>query len=56
VTRNKIWSVGVYKGSELRDLLLNFGTPLISPERLELEISHFVCTERARGLNQKYAN
>jgi len=37
------------------DLLLNFA-PLIYPERLKLETSNFVCIERAKSPNRKYAN
>jgi len=44
------------QGAWSRDLLLNVRTPFISPERLKLETSNFVCLERARSFNEKYAN
>ena len=38
-----------------RDLLLNFGTPSISKERLKIQTSNLVCRLKTRGAIQKFA-
>jgi len=38
-----------------RGLLINFEIPLVSPERLKLETSNFVCMSRARDPIRKCA-
>ena len=38
-----------------RDLLLNFGTPFISKERLKIQTSNLVCRLVTRGTIQKFA-
>ena len=49
----KIRSKEVRKGS--RDLLLKFGTPSISRERLELETSNLACRLTTRVTNERNA-
>ena len=36
-----------------RDLLLNFGTPLLSPARMKLQTSNFAAGSRVRNTKQK---
>ena len=36
-----------------RDLLLNFGTPLLSPVRMKLQASNFAAGSRVRNTKQK---
>ena len=42
-------------GSGSRDLLLNFGTPSISKERLKIQTSNLVCRLMTWGTIQKFA-
>ena len=39
-----------------RDLLLNFGTPLLSPVRMKLQTSNFAVALRVRNTKQKMKN
>ena len=48
----KLGQLGTRSGS--RDILLNFGTPSISQERLQIETSNLVCRLTTRGAIQKF--
>jgi len=39
-----------------RDLLLNFGTPLLSPVRMKLQTSNFAAGSRVRNTKQEMKN
>ena len=39
-----------------RDLLLNFGTPLLSPVRIKLQMSNFAAGSRVGNTKQKMKN
>ena len=39
-----------------RDLLLNFGTPLLSPVRMKLQTSNFAAGSRVRNTKQEIKN
>ena len=39
-----------------RDLLLNIGTPLLSPVRMKLQTSNFAAGSRVRNTKQKMKN
>ena len=39
-----------------RDLLVNFGIPLLSPVRMKLETSNFAVASRVRNTKQKMTN
>ena len=47
----KLGQLGTRSGS--RDILLNFGTPSISEERLKIQTSNLVCRLTTRGAIQK---
>ena len=49
----KLGQLGTRSGS--RDILLNFGTPSISEERLKVQTSNLACRLTRRGTIQKYA-
>ena len=49
----KLGQLGTGSGS--RDLLLNFGTPSISTQRLKIETSNLVRRKMTRGTIQKFA-
>ena len=39
-----------------RDLLLNFGTPLLYPVRIKLQTSHFAARSRVRNTKERNEN